>query len=39
MGLERDIRAERLLDRIFSRLQIIADISEEELDRILEQAS
>jgi hypothetical protein len=39
MGFERDIRAERLLDRIFSRLQIIADISEEEMDRILEQAS
>ena len=39
MGFERDIRAERLLNRIFDRLQIIADISEEEVTAILEQAN
>ena len=39
MGFERDIRAERLLNRIFDRLQIIADISEEEITAILEQAN
>lgn len=39
MGFERDIRAERLLNRIFDRLQIIADISQEEITAILEQAN
>jgi len=35
MGLERDIRAERLCGMIYNRLEEIADFTEEELTKVM----